>query len=662
MATLLPNGKQYFTDSAGAPLVGGRLYTYDAGTNNPRTTYQDYAETVPNTNPIILDARGEALVFWSGSYKVVLKDAADVTIWTVDYVSDTSLLVNQLIARLGNPASASDGAGMLAFTYAMNYVAGTLGSLPRNFGIDMTQPPFNCKNDGSADCSVATQLALNSYPGIPLLFGHGTFRFDSKVSINGAPTWGVFGTGAIIRGAGVGSTFFDNRVANNPLFDVDSDTHGGTYHANMGTTFEHFNIMTTTSPANSTGIRVLNGYQVTINNLVIKGMTQDGIELANGIYTDDGWNRVSIISVWLDSCVRWGIKADGSAGRNEGSYTYLRCVFFQSCGTASAAAIPPSGAMIWKGQVLVIESSGAANGCQNVALFIKGESGLANTVDIRNFTSENTVKRGIYCTGVKAFKARNIQIYQNNTYQGTVGVEFDGSAYTVDNIDIDGAVVRATVDNNAFTAFKISGVNAVLDRCRVRNVSWDNFDHVGQTRFDGWQFDLVPQCCELVVLDTLNILFRPKTVQGIGNKTPYRLRGPAGGASSSTSGEWVAHEIASGGLGKTNAGLTASTRYYAYLYDNANFNALELSTTAPVVDPSTGYMVKTGDTTRLYVGSVQTDAGSLFMTNASGWLNPSAVADAQPGTYSYVWYSSTSGAFRYTRAILPTSDTDGALL
>jgi hypothetical protein len=660
MATLLPNGKQSFTNSAGAPLVGGKLYTYDAGTNNPSATYQDAAGTVPNTNPVILDARGEALVFWSGTYKVVLKDAADVTIWTVDQVSDSSLLANQILTRLASGASAADGAGMVAFSYARNYVAGTLGSLPRNFGLDMTQPPFSCDPTGAVDCSAAANLALTSYPGVPLLFGHGTFRFDSTVSIKPAPSWGVFGFGALIRGCGVGSTFFDNRVANGPLFDIDSDSHGGSYHANMGTVLEHFNIITTTSPVASTGIRVLNGYQVTISNIVIKGMTQDGIELKNGAYTDDGWNRVAIIQVWLDTITRWGIKADGTAGRNEGSYTYLRQVFFQACGTASAATPPPSGGMIWKGQVLVIESSGAANGCQNVALFIKGESGLANTVDIRNWASENTVKRGLYCTGIDVFKGRNIQIYQNDTYQGTVGMEFDSSAYTVRNVDIDGAVVRATVGNNAFTAFKISGANATLDNCRVRNVSWENFDFAGQTRFSGWQFDTVPMQCELAVLDTVNISLRPKSVQPTGNKMPYRLRSGPGGSSST--GEWVAHEIASGGLNKTNAGLAASTRYYVYLYDNAGFNALELSTTAPVTDASTGYPVKTGDATRLYVGSVQTDAGSLFMTAASGWLNPTAIADSQTGTYSYMWFSSTSAALRYKRITLPTSDTDGVLV
>ena len=101
MATLLPEGKQSFTDDAGNPLVGGKLYTYDAGTNTPRPTYQDAAGVVPNTNPVIMDARGEATVFWSGAYKVVLKDASDVTIWTVDNVIVDTLRAD-LVASTGS--------------------------------------------------------------------------------------------------------------------------------------------------------------------------------------------------------------------------------------------------------------------------------------------------------------------------------------------------------------------------------------------------------------------------------------------------------------------------------------------------------------------------------------------------------------------------------
>ena len=76
------------TDSAGAPLAGGQLWTYAAGTSTPLATYSDSAGTVPNTNPVTLDARGEAVIYWGPApYKVILKDADGATIWTVDNVA-----------------------------------------------------------------------------------------------------------------------------------------------------------------------------------------------------------------------------------------------------------------------------------------------------------------------------------------------------------------------------------------------------------------------------------------------------------------------------------------------------------------------------------------------------------------------------------------------
>lgn len=86
-ATLFPNGKQYYALPTGIPNVGGKVYTYIAGTSTPLATYSDAAGTIPNTNPVVLDARGEALIFWNGNYKVVLKDLNDNLIWTVDNVS-----------------------------------------------------------------------------------------------------------------------------------------------------------------------------------------------------------------------------------------------------------------------------------------------------------------------------------------------------------------------------------------------------------------------------------------------------------------------------------------------------------------------------------------------------------------------------------------------
>lgn len=79
----------HFDDINGRPLVGGKLYTYKAGTSTPEPTYRNSAGTELNENPILLNERGECEVCIIGSklYKLVLKDALDNVVWEADNVS-----------------------------------------------------------------------------------------------------------------------------------------------------------------------------------------------------------------------------------------------------------------------------------------------------------------------------------------------------------------------------------------------------------------------------------------------------------------------------------------------------------------------------------------------------------------------------------------------
>lgn len=79
-----PPKLQFFT-AGGVPLSGGKLYSYAAGTTTPLTTYTSSSGNTANTNPVILDSRGEADVwFSSATYKLKLTSSTDVEIWTVD--------------------------------------------------------------------------------------------------------------------------------------------------------------------------------------------------------------------------------------------------------------------------------------------------------------------------------------------------------------------------------------------------------------------------------------------------------------------------------------------------------------------------------------------------------------------------------------------------
>ena len=77
MAVLLVSPEQQFSDADGHPYAGGKLFTYITATTTPKLTWSDIGGTAANTNPIILDAAGRAVIFGDGDYRLILHDAND---------------------------------------------------------------------------------------------------------------------------------------------------------------------------------------------------------------------------------------------------------------------------------------------------------------------------------------------------------------------------------------------------------------------------------------------------------------------------------------------------------------------------------------------------------------------------------------------------------
>ena len=117
-----PPRLQFFTN-AGVPMAGGFLYTYAAGTTTPLTTYTDSTGLVANTNPVILDSRGEASIWLSTvGYKFKLATPANVDVWTQDNITSyqfssnlisytpagTGAVVTTVQAKLRESASVKD--------------------------------------------------------------------------------------------------------------------------------------------------------------------------------------------------------------------------------------------------------------------------------------------------------------------------------------------------------------------------------------------------------------------------------------------------------------------------------------------------------------------------------------------------------------------------
>jgi hypothetical protein len=102
-------GAQFF-DSNGDPLAGGLLYTYNAGTTTPVSTYTSRSGVAFNTNPIVLNSSGRtpAEIWLEGGvlYKFVLKDSTFVQIGSYDNIPAVNdpTTTNNLITVAGTNA------------------------------------------------------------------------------------------------------------------------------------------------------------------------------------------------------------------------------------------------------------------------------------------------------------------------------------------------------------------------------------------------------------------------------------------------------------------------------------------------------------------------------------------------------------------------------
>jgi hypothetical protein len=90
-ATVMPLPLQQFDDEFGAPLVGGMLFSYAAGSAGatPQAVYTDVLLTIPYPNPIILDAAGTAggaIYLQPLNYQFILRDAAGNVIFNADNI------------------------------------------------------------------------------------------------------------------------------------------------------------------------------------------------------------------------------------------------------------------------------------------------------------------------------------------------------------------------------------------------------------------------------------------------------------------------------------------------------------------------------------------------------------------------------------------------
>lgn len=101
---LSPVANDQQCNANGAPLVGGKVFTYLAGSTTPAATYTDSTSGTQQANPIILNSLGlPASPIWMNggvALKFVIQDASNVTIRTFDNVAginDTAQSVSEWV-------------------------------------------------------------------------------------------------------------------------------------------------------------------------------------------------------------------------------------------------------------------------------------------------------------------------------------------------------------------------------------------------------------------------------------------------------------------------------------------------------------------------------------------------------------------------------------
>ena len=240
LSPLLGAGWQVFNDD-GIPLAGGKIYTYQAGTTIPATTYTTSAGNIQHSNPILLDAAGRVNEVWiteGQTYKFVIKASDDTLIGTYDNLTGINDVSN-IFAVFANTADVAKGDALIGFRQS-----NSSGLLPNSQGKtvhdklqeSLSVKDFGAVGDGVADDTAAIQNAINYirdlYVTTPvttplayrkLVFPQGVYKITNRILLpfasasgNSIPRSGsteIVGYGAIIVGSGSASDDHDCFVS-----------------------------------------------------------------------------------------------------------------------------------------------------------------------------------------------------------------------------------------------------------------------------------------------------------------------------------------------------------------------------------------------------------------------------------------------------------------
>jgi len=313
MARISPVPRLQFFDDNGDPLVGGKLYTYAAGTETPLATYTDAGGGTPHTNPIILDSRGEVSLWLGNSlYDFVLHTTDDVPVYTEENIGVG--VANDIYFSITNGPSGTVQSALEGLIYERTSAEIAAGVTPTNYYYE----PGNILRYGAAtNASAATnttaiQSAINSndratFDGGPFLFTQLTIPTGKGIVGNGETSILKVANGSN------NNAIISTSTANIELINFTLDGNYLNQTSGSGVVLstctyakvESLNVLNTYG----TGILVSAGYgnRIMKNNVITAGKVDSGY----GIYIFcSNYNKVSDNYV-TDTCIGIVIEASG---------------------------------------------------------------------------------------------------------------------------------------------------------------------------------------------------------------------------------------------------------------------------------------------------------------------------------------------------------------
>ena len=241
MANRFFNANVQYLDASGNLLASGKLYFYVTGTSTLATTYSDSTLTTANANPVVLNSLGrlgDVFLDPAVTYKAVLKDSADVTIWTADPVVDPAANVTAAIQVF-----AGDPSGNVAGN------AGTVGGAGASMVYDISNEIlYICTTTGTVATAVWQNVAATLTGGIaetgvitPSTLAANTNNYEPTGG-SGATTWRIQASSAInitgIAGGAAGRKVRLINIGTTRITLKTADT--GSTAANRFTTGDYF--------------------------------------------------------------------------------------------------------------------------------------------------------------------------------------------------------------------------------------------------------------------------------------------------------------------------------------------------------------------------------------------------------------------------------------